>query len=115
MDIGYGGGPVTAREIWERLPDPPSYAGVRTILRVLLEKGVLTHRKEGRSYLYSPTRSREVVARTALRRLLDTFYGGSVEGAVSGLLKLEDGALDAEELERIEKLIEDYKQKSDKK
>lgn len=109
MDIIYEGGELRVHEIMERLPDPPTNATVRTILRVLEEKGEVKHRKGGRSFLYSPTRSRGTVARSALRRLLDTFYDGSVESAVSGLLKLENGSLDDDELDRIEQLIKDHK------
>ena len=65
--------------------------------------------KEGRSFVDAPTRSHGTVARSALRRIIDTFCCGSVESPVPGLLKLEDGALDAAELDRIEKLIKDYK------
>ena len=115
MDIVYEVGEASVHEIQERLPDPPSNATVRTILRVLVEKGELKHRKESRSFIYAPTRSRKTVAPSALRRILDTFYGGSVESAVSGLLKLEERALDRAELERIEKLIGDYKQNSKEK
>ena len=109
MDIVYAGSEVSAREVWQQLPDQPSYATVRTLLRVLLEKGQLKHRVEGRSYMYSARESRDSVARTALQRMLQTFYGGSVEQAVSGLLNLNDSKLDAAELERIEQLIADRK------
>ena len=112
MDVVYGAGKVTAREIWEQLPDAPSYATVRTILRVLLEKGHLKRRLDGRSYLYLPTRSRASMARKALNRVLQTFYGDSVEDAVYGLLQLRDGEVSAEELERIEQLIDTYKRQS---
>ena len=115
MDIVYAAGQVSAREVWERLADAPSYATVRTLLRVLLEKGHLRHRREGRSYIYSPSRSRESVAKSALQRLLQTFYGGSVEQAVSGLLELRDTDLDRAELERIEDLIEQHKRNPKKK
>lgn len=115
MDVVYGSGRVSAREIWRALPDAPSYATVRTILRVLLEKGHLKRTLEGRSYIYAPTRSRASVARTALERVLQTFYGDSIEDAVCGLLQLRDGELSAEELERIEQLVDDYRRQSQSK
>mgnify|MGYP001814848953 CR=1 FL=1 len=114
MDIIYATGEASARDVWEQMPDAPSYATVRTLLRVLLEKGHLRHRREGRSYIYSPSRSREAVARTAMRRLLETFYGGSVEQAVCGLLELRDTEIDRAELERIEQLIEARKTRTKK-
>jgi len=115
MDIIFARGESSAREIWAELPDAPTYATVRTLLRVLLEKGHLKHRVEGRSYIYSPKKSRDTVAKSALQRLLQTFYGGSVEQAVSGLLEAADTELDEAELERIEALIEQQKQNAKKK
>jgi len=114
MDIVFAGTEVSARDVWSQLPDPPSYATVRTLLRVLLEKGHLKHRVEGRSYIYSPKKSRDTVAKSALKRLLETFYGGSVEQAVSGLLEAADTELEPAELERIEALIEQQKQNAKK-
>lgn len=115
MDIILSSGEASARDIWEQMPDAPTYATVRTILRVLLEKGHLQHRQEGRSYIYSPKQSRDSVATSALQRLLQTFYGGSVEQAVNGLLQLKDTDLAPDELERIEQLIEQKKQNTKKR
>ncbi|MGI9244792.1 MAG: BlaI/MecI/CopY family transcriptional regulator [Verrucomicrobiales bacterium] len=105
MDIVFARGSATAREIWESLDDPPTYATVRTILRVLERKGHLDHSVEGKTFVYAPTRCREVEAASALRRLVQTFFDGSVERAVSGLLRLDEKKLDAAEVDRIEKLI----------
>jgi len=105
MDIVFARGSATAREIWESLDDPPTYATVRTILRVLERKGHLDHTVDGKTFVYAPTRCREVEAASALRRLVQTFFDGSVERAVSGLLRLDEKKLDAAEVERIEKLI----------
>ncbi len=115
MDIIYAAGSATAREIHEQMIDPPTYATVRTILRVLLEKNQLKHRQEGKSYIYSPVNPREVVAESAMKRLVRTFYDGSVEQAVSGLLGLDDKKLDIAELERIKEMIEHAERKARKK
>jgi predicted transcriptional regulator len=114
MDILYALGRASAREVMEQIPDAPGYATVRSTLRVLVEKGELTYNKQGRSYIYAPRKSRAKVARSALSRLLQTFYGGSVGQAVSGLLELESAEIDADELERIEGLIEAHKNKKTK-
>ena len=115
MDIVYAQGRASAREVMDGMPDAPGYATVRSILRVLVEKGELTYKKDGRSYIYAPRKSRAKVARSALSRLLQTFYGGSVGQAVSGLLELESGEIEEEELERIERLIEAHKNKKQKR
>lgn len=109
MDIVYGTSPISAREIMDQMEDPPTYATVRTILGVLVKKEHLHRELDGRTYMYVPTRSRKSVARKALNRVLETFYGDSVENAVYGLLELRDGNLDPDELERIERFIDDYK------
>ena len=105
MDIVFARGSATAREIWEALDDAPTYATVRTILRVLERKGHLDHTVEGKKFIYAPTRSRDAEAASAMRRLVQTFFDGSVERAVSGLLQLDEKKLDAAEVERIEELI----------
>ncbi len=114
MDIIYAAGKASAREVMEKIPDAPSNATVRSILRVLVEKGELSYEKEGRSFIYAPRKSRAKVARSALSRLLQTFYGGSVGQAVSGLLELDSAEIDATELERIEELIAAHKTKKQK-
>lgn len=105
MDIVFARGSATAREIWEAMEDAPTYATVRTILRVLERKGHVAHTVDGKTFVYTPTRCREVEAASALRRLVQTFFDGSVERAVSGLLQLDEKKLDADEVSRIEKLI----------
>ena len=109
MDIIYSVNEATARTVWEKLPDAPSYATVRTLLRILLDKGHLQHRVEGRSFIYSPQKSRESVAKGAWQRLLQTFYGGSIEQAIAGLLDPADTRLQPEEIKRIEELLKAHK------
>lgn len=112
MDLVYARGKATAREIWENLAEAPTYATVRTILRVLLDKRHLTYDKEGRTYIYRPVKQRGEVARSAMHRLLKTFYDGSVEQAVSSMLGMQDKYLDLDELERIEEMIKKAKEKA---
>jgi predicted transcriptional regulator len=83
MDILYKNGPSSVAEVLEALPDPPGYSSVRTLLRVLEEKGHVSHREDGKRYVYRPTRPREGVAGGALRRVVQTFFGGSVEQTVA--------------------------------
>jgi len=105
MDIIYARGQANAQEVLGALPDPPSYSAVRATLRILVEKGHLKTRKEGQRYTYLPTSSPEAAARTAVQRLVDTFFGGSRERAVAALLEEERGALDGSTLEQLEDMI----------
>lgn len=100
---------ATARDVWRALGETRTYSTVRKQLSILEEKGHITHRVEGATFLYSPRVEREVAATSALTRLVDTFFQGSVAGAVSSLLGDTDGKISAEELDRIASLIEEAK------
>ena len=107
MEVIFARGEATAREILGEIPDPPGYSSVRKLLGILVEKGRLKQRNEGKRLVYSPTQARGRAARGALQKLLDVFYGGSVEEAVSGLISLKRKDLDREQLERLASLIEE--------
>ena len=106
MDIVYELGRVSAAEVQERLPDPPSYSAVRAMLRILEEKGHLRHEQDGPRYVFVPTVSPEHARQTALRRIVRTFFGGSPEGAMAALIDLGGQELNADELERLAAMIE---------
>ncbi|MEO0447622.1 MAG: BlaI/MecI/CopY family transcriptional regulator [Verrucomicrobiota bacterium] len=109
MEIIHANRSATARTVHEQLPDPPTYATVRTLLRVLLEKGHLHHTKEGKTYVYHPTKSPEEEGSFALKRVVQSFFSGSVEQAVSCLIDPEENELAQEELDRLEDLIQKAK------
>jgi|SRR3954468_12553736 predicted transcriptional regulator len=105
IDILYRRGRGTAAEVMEELPADTTYSTVRTQLRVLEEKGHVTHEQEGQRYVYSPAVPRGTVRRSALKHLVETFYEGSVEQAVAALLGGEGSRLTDEQLDRIQDLI----------
>ncbi|WP_309715769.1 BlaI/MecI/CopY family transcriptional regulator [Armatimonas sp.] len=111
MDIVFAKGQASVAEVIAALPDPPSYSAVRALLRILEEKGHLTHREEGKQYIYFPTQERPVAAQSALKRVVQTFFGGSVERAVTALLNEDETQLSDEELARLAELIEQAKRK----
>ena len=106
MDVVYAGSEVTARQVLESLPDPPGYSSVRKLLSLLVEKGALKTRLEGRALVYRPATPVPNAARSALQKLVDTFFGGSVSQAMSGLLDLDEESIAPEELERLKAVIE---------
>ena len=106
MDIVYRLGEATAQEVLENLPDPPSYSAVRAMLRVLEEKGQLLHEQPGPRYVFHATVPVESARRSALRRLLQTFFDNSLEEAVATLLDVESSNVTEEELERLAKMID---------
>jgi BlaI family transcriptional regulator, penicillinase repressor len=111
MEALYRRGEATAVEVLGDLADPPSRTAVRTLMRILEDKGHLTHRKSGREFVYRPTRARRQVARSAFRRLLATFFGGSIEQAVAAYMADPSADLSEQELDRLRALIEQARAK----
>src|SRR5436305_15176250 len=105
MDVVYRRGHATAAEIRDQLPDPPVDAAVRTLLRILEEKGHLRHEKDGPRHIYYPTTPRSVAQRSAIRHLVGTFFDGSRAAAVAALLDESDRPLSAGEREQITSAI----------
>ena len=105
MDVIYARGEATAAEVGEGLPDAPSYSAIRALLRILVDKGVLTHRQEGTRYVYVPTEPVEKASKSALTQVVETFFEGSLANAVAALVDSKDAKISPEELERLEEII----------
>ncbi|HYI13636.1 MAG TPA: BlaI/MecI/CopY family transcriptional regulator [Thermoanaerobaculia bacterium] len=95
---------ASAEEIRERLSSPPSYSAVRAMLAKLEAKGAVKHKEKGLRYVYSPTMPRRTARKSALRRMVDVFFEGSKEQAVTALLHEEKWSED--ELDELAKQIE---------
>jgi len=106
MDIIYKLGRATAGEVMESLTGQPTYSTVRAQLRVLEEKGHVTHEEEGLRYVYTPKVPRHEVRQSALRHVVDTFFEGSTQKVVAALLGTDGSRVSPEELERIAELID---------
>lgn len=106
MDVIYRAGRATAAEVHARLPDAPHAAAVRTMLRILEEKGHLRHEKDGPRHVYFPTTPRTVAQRSAVRHLLGTFFGGSRTAAVAALLDDTERPLTNSERAQLEEVLE---------
>lgn len=111
MDIVYARGEASAVDVVDAMDDPPSKTAVRTLMRILEEKGHLSHRQDGLKYLYRPTRPRGRAGRSAFRRVLETFFDGSLEKAVAAHLGDPASDLAQDELNRLANLIEQAKTK----
>lgn len=103
----YSAGELSATEVWQRIPQPPSRTAVRTMLRNLESKGHLKHCKQGRQFVYSPVLPREDAGQTALAGVLRTFFDGSLEKAVASYFADPTAAPDEDELKRLAKLVRD--------
>ena len=84
--------------------EKPAYNSVLTILRILERKGVVTHEKDGRAFVYLPIVGRSQAQRSAVSHLLSRFFNGSPEALVLDLLG-HDG-VDEAERSRVRDLLE---------
>ncbi len=107
MDAIYRMGEATVAEVLDGIPSAPSYSTVRALLRILVDKGHLTHREDGRRYVYLPTVPRQRAQESALQRLLETFFAGSRTRAVAALLDMDSENLTDDELDELVGLVEE--------
>ena len=105
MDILHRRSGATVAEIMGDLPDPPTYSAVRSVLRILSEKGLITHREDGPRYIYYPAKPTETAREDVLAHVVRTYFGDSTEQAVTALLRISDAELDDEEIARLRERI----------
>ncbi|MDE0190260.1 MAG: BlaI/MecI/CopY family transcriptional regulator [Gammaproteobacteria bacterium] len=108
MDVLYERGEASVGEVRRALPNAPSYSAVRALMRKLLDKGHASYREEGARYVYRPVLARNRARRSALQRVVNTFFDGSAADAVVGLLGNERNLTD-DDLARIQATIEKLK------
>ncbi len=106
MEILYQRGKASASEVRGAMEDAPSYSAVRAMLRVLEDKGHVKHQAEGLRYVYVPMVGQDKAKRSAVKHLLDTFFGNSPEQVVAALLDVSSKRLTREELDRMAEMIE---------
>ena len=111
MDVLYGAGRATAADVRARMPEPPSYSAVRTLLRILEEKGHVRHEQDGIRYVYVPTVTPAKAQRSALKHMIDTFFGGSASRGMAALFELSGGDLDEAELRQLRQMINEARKK----
>ena len=109
MDVLHEKEAAAAVEIRAALPDPPSYSSDRALLRILEDKGHIKHRQDGARYVYLPCVSRETASKSALKRLVATFFQGSATQAMAALLEAHDTKLSDTELNQLQQLIKQAK------
>ncbi len=107
MEIVWERGEVTARQARDTLPRDVARNTVRTLLERMEEKGWVTHRKIGRTFVYSAARPREESVGRKVREVVETLCGGSPETLVAALLDFR--GLRPGELKRIRKMLDEAK------
>ncbi len=111
MDVLYRVNRATAAEVQEGMPEAPSYSAVRTMLRILEDKGHVRHEQDGPRYVYIPTVARDKAKRSALKHVVNTFFDGSASQVMAALIELSPRDMDEDELARIRQLIDNAKGK----
>ena len=105
VDILYVQEEATATEVRLAMTGDPSDATVRTLLRILGEKGFVKFKRQGRHYRYRPVQPKKRAAKQAVQHVLDVFFGGSVEQALASHLSDPKTSLQEDELNRLRELI----------
>ena len=106
METVWEGGEVTVQRVRDRLGrEPmPAYTTILSVMQKLEKAGWLTHRPEGRSYLYRATRSREEEGSTSLRTFTQRVFGGDPLLLLQHLI--DDKELSESDLTALKKMID---------
>jgi len=101
---------ATVAEVTEALPPPPlAYNSVLTTLRILEQKGHVAHEEAGRAFIYHPLIARDAAAGTAVKSVVEKFFGNNFGALALRLIESERPSDD--ELARLRSLIERYEEK----
>jgi len=106
MDAVYALGEATVNQVVETIPSAPTAMAVRRLMHILEEKGHLRRHRSGREMVYAPRQPKGKAGRCAFERVLDTFFGGSLEEALAAHLYSRKDRVSVEERERLIELIE---------
>jgi predicted transcriptional regulator len=106
MDVVFALGQATVNQVVEAIPDPPTPMAVRRLMHILEAKMQLRRRKQGREVVYLPRETKAKAGRSAFQRVLETFFGGSLEEALAAHLDSRKDGMSDEERERLIRLIE---------
>jgi predicted transcriptional regulator len=105
MKILWRRGESAVGDLVAAMPEGESlaYNSVLTTIRILEQKGYVTHRQDGRAFIYSPCVAEHEASRTEIRHILQRFFGDSRERLLLSVLRDEE--VTSEELERLKEAI----------
>jgi predicted transcriptional regulator len=106
MEVVFALGEATVNQVVEAIPDAPTPMAVRRLMHILEEKMQLRRKKQGREVVYFPREARARAGRSAFQRVLETFFGGSLEEALAVHLHSRRTGMSDEERARLIELIE---------
>ena len=105
MEVVYRKKSISAKQVWERIPDFPSYSAVRSVLTILERKELLTHTVEGRTFIYSPAVEHRKAVFSAVKQLLRTYFDGSLDKAIAAMLEIHGEDMTEDDFKRLSEII----------
>jgi predicted transcriptional regulator len=106
---------ATVEEIRSELPDPPSPSSVRKLLEIMIERGLLGREYEGPRYVYFPVAKPEEASRSALKKLVRTFFDNSPGSAMAALLDIAETPLSDDDYRRLTALLKRARKHGDER
>ncbi|MCO6453934.1 MAG: BlaI/MecI/CopY family transcriptional regulator [Pirellulaceae bacterium] len=114
MKVLWEYGEASVAQVKERLPVAPplAYSTISTVLSRMERKGLVTHHRADRVYVYRPAVSQDQAGQTMVGEMVRRICDGSPSQLVNHLL--ESDQVDSKELKRIKKLIEAHEARLNK-
>ena len=106
---------ATVEEIRSELPDPPSPSSVRKLLEIMIDRGLLGREYEGPRYVYFPVAKPEEASRSALKKLVRTFFDNSPGSAMAALLDITATPLSDDDYRRLTALLKRARKHGDER
>ncbi|MCF7975432.1 MAG: BlaI/MecI/CopY family transcriptional regulator [Phycisphaerae bacterium] len=104
MQILWEEGELKPAQIQEKYPRPIKNAALRFQLKILLEKGHVSRRKNGKAYYYTAATPRKGAFKRMVQRMADIYCQGSCAGLIAELIKTQK--LSDEEIQTLRELAE---------
>ena len=106
MEIVHRRQRAAIEDIRAELPDAPGPSSVRKLLEIMIERGLLAREYDGPRFVYFPAVRQEDASKSALRRLVRTFFDDSPGAAAAALLDMTRTPLSADEYSRLRTLLD---------
>ena len=110
MTVLFKRGTASVKDVAAGIPSPPTNTAIRTMLRILQDKGHVLRERDGHRHLYRPAVKRRRAARSALGEVLHTFFDDSLGDAVALHLADPSGKIDQTELDRLQRIIDEARE-----
>jgi predicted transcriptional regulator len=113
MDILHRRQRATVEEIRAELPDASAPSGVRKLLEIMIERGMLNREYDGPRFVYFPRAKPQEAGRSAVRHLIRTFFNDSPSSAMAALIDVTEEPLSESEYKRLSSLLKSVRDKGE--